>query len=166
MASPLFYEEFSVGQVWVSPRRTITESDVVAFAGLTGDYNPLHVDHAYAAKSHYRKPIAHGLLGLSWVAGLGSYFPNINTLAFTAVRNWEFLRPMYFGDTVYVETKCIEKSPSGRRTGKAVWHRKLVNQNSEIVQQGTFETLVSIQYPNRIPLEKPTANGIPAQEKS
>ena len=149
MDSPLFYEDLEVGQSWRSPRRTVTEADVIGFANATGDFNPLHVDYDYASKSHYRQPIAHGLLGLSWVAGLGSYFPNVNTMAFTAVRDWEFVRPLYFGDTVHVETECVHKEISGRRTGKVRWHRKLVNQNLDIVQQGTFETLVAIESPLR-----------------
>ena len=145
MDSPLFYDDIQVGQVWRSPRRTVTESDVIQFASMTGDFNPLHVDYDFAAKSHYRQPIAHGLLGLSWVAGLGSYFPSVQTLAFTALRDWEFSRPLYFGDTVYVETACQHKEPSGRRSGKVVWLRKLLNQSDQVVQQGRFETLVAIR---------------------
>ncbi|MEM7784373.1 MAG: MaoC/PaaZ C-terminal domain-containing protein [Planctomycetota bacterium] len=144
MDSPLFFEDIAEGTVWVSPRRTVTEADVIQFASMTGDFNPLHVDYDFASKSHYRQPVAHGLLGLSWVAGLGSYFPNVNTLAFTAVRNWEFCRPLYFGDTVFVETTCLEKSVSGRRAGKVVWNRKLINQDGQVVQEGAFETLVAL----------------------
>ena len=147
MDSPLFYEDIEVGQVWISPRRTVTEADVISFATMTGDFNPLHVDYDFASKSHYRQPIAHGLLGLSWVAGLGSYFPSVNTLAFVAVRNWEFQRPLYFGDTVYVQTTCLAQEWSGRRTGKVSWDRKLMNQRSEIVQNGVFETLVAMRTP-------------------
>jgi acyl dehydratase len=145
MEAPLFFEDIVAGQIWVSPHRTVTETDVVNFAAMSGDFNPLHVDHQYAAQSHYRKPIAHGLLGLSWVAGLGSNAPNVHTIAFCAVRNWEFIKPIYFGETVYVETLCLEKSESGRRTGKVHWHRKLLNQRDEVVQQGIFETLVAMQ---------------------
>lgn len=145
MESPLFFDDIVVGRTWVSPRRTVTEADVVQFATMTGDFNPLHVDYEFASKSHYRQPIAHGLLGLSWVAGLGSYFPSVNTLAFTAVRNWEFSRPLYFGDTVYVETTCLDKVASGRRAGKVVWTRKLINQDDQVVQQGEFETLVALK---------------------
>jgi len=147
MDSPLFYEDIEVGQVWISPRRTVTESDVINFASMTGDYNPLHVDYDFASKSHYRQPIAHGLLGMSWVAGLGSYFPSVNTLAFMAVRDWEFQRPLYFGDTVHVETKCISRELSGRRTGKVSWRRKLINERDEVVQAGVFETLVALRTP-------------------
>jgi 3-hydroxybutyryl-CoA dehydratase len=144
MDSPLYFDDILVGKVWVSSRRTITEADVIQFATMTGDFNPLHVDYDFASKSHYRQPVAHGLLGLSWVAGLGSNFPNVNTLAFTAVRNWEFGRPLFFGDTVFVETTCLEKTPAGRRAGKVVWHRKLINQSDQVVQQGVFETLVEV----------------------
>lgn len=151
MDSPLCLEDLQVGQVWTSPRRTVTESDVVQFASMTGDFNPLHVDYDYASKSHYRAPVAHGLLGLSWVAGLGSYFPNVQTLAFTAVRNWEFCRPLYFGDTVYVETRCEQILESGRRAGKVVWHRQLMNQENQVIQKGTFETLVAIRSTLRQP---------------
>ena len=145
MDSPLFFDDIDVGQSWTSPRRTVTEADVVNFATMTGDFNPLHVDYDYASKTPYRQPIAHGLLGLSWVAGLGSYFPNMNTVAFTAVRNWEFIRPLFFGDTVCVETTCLEKIPAGRRNGKVVWQRQLINQSQQIVQQGSFETLVAVR---------------------
>lgn len=151
MDSPLFFEDINVGQSWTSPRRTVTEADVVNFATMTGDFNPLHVDYDYASKTPYRQPIAHGLLGLSWVAGLGSYFPNVNTVAFTAVRNWEFVRPLFFGDTVFVKTSCQEKAPSGRRNGKVVWERQLINQSQQVVQQGSFETLVSMKQPARRP---------------
>ena len=147
MDSPLCYEDISVGQVWVSPRRTITEADVINFASITGDFNPLHVDYDYASKSPYRQPVAHGLLGLSWVAGLGSFFPHVKTLAFTAVRNWEFQRPLYFGDTVYVRTECLDKALSGRRNAKVSWQRELLNQNDEVVQKGVFETLVVVRNP-------------------
>ncbi len=146
MDSPLFFEDVEVGQVWISPRRTITEADVVNFAAATGDFNPLHIDHEYAAQSHYRRPIAHGLLGLAWVAGLGSNSPNMNTIAFTSVQEWKFSRPLYFGDTVFVETSCLKKESTSRRTGTILWHRKLINQSNLIAQEGIFETLVAMEH--------------------
>jgi 3-hydroxybutyryl-CoA dehydratase len=144
MDAPLYFDEISVGQYWISSSRTVTETDVINFANITGDFNPLHVDYKFAAQSHYRRPIAHGLLGMAWVAGLGSHAPNVRTLAFTMVREWQFVRPLFFGDTVHVETTCIEKMPAGRRAGRIVWHRKLVNDAGLLVQEGFFETLVAI----------------------
>ncbi len=140
----LWFDDVEVGQQWISPARTLTEVDVVNFASLTGDYNPLHVDHDFASKSIYRKPIAHGLLGLAWVAGLGSNSPSMKTLAFTSVKQWEFLLPIYFGDTVHVLTRCLEKTAKGKKSGQIVWERQLVNQKNQVVQRGQFETLVSI----------------------
>jgi len=158
----LFFEDIAVGQSWTSPRRTVTEADVVNFATMTGDFNPLHVDYDYAAKTPYRQPIAHGLLGLSWVAGLGSHFPNMNTVAFTAVRDWEFVRPLFFGDTVFVETTCMEKIPAGRRNGKVIWQRQLINQSQQVVQQGTFETLVAVKSVTRKPKFEQNSDQRPA----
>jgi acyl dehydratase len=151
MESQLYYDDIQVGQTWKSPSRTVTEADVVNFANMTGDFNPLHVDFKFAAKSHYRKPIAHGLLGMAWVAGLGSNYPNVRTIAFTAVRDWQFVRPIFFGDTVHVETICVEKAPAGKRNGKVVWHRKLINDSGLMVQEGFFETLVALADSSRKP---------------
>ena len=93
MVECLFLEDLEIGALWTSPSRTVTETDVVFFAGMTGDYDPLHTDHEFAAKSHYGKPIAHGLLGLSLMAGLSSTTPRLRNLALTKVDTWEFHRP-------------------------------------------------------------------------
>ncbi len=148
MDSPLLFDDIPVGRCWRSPSRTITEADVINFANITGDFNPLHVDYKYAAESHYRRPIAHGLLGMSWVAGLGSHAPNVKTIAFTGVRDWQFTRPLFFGDTVHVRTTCVDKSLAGRKAGRVVWHRQLINDAGHVVQEGYFETLVALSQPN------------------
>ena len=69
----MYFDDVEVGQFWVSQARTVTQGDVSQFATMTGDFNPLHVDHDFAASGPYRQPIAHGLLGLSWVAGAGKH---------------------------------------------------------------------------------------------
>ncbi|MDP6444267.1 MAG: MaoC/PaaZ C-terminal domain-containing protein [Pirellulaceae bacterium] len=142
MSERLYYEDLQVGDRWVSPTRTITEADVVNFAGMTGDFNPLHVDREYAAGTPFRQPIAHGLLGLSWVAGLGSESPAVETMAFTSISKWEFVRPAFIGDTVHVVTKVDAKQESGRRCGQVTWLRQLVNQDNIPIQTGEFTTLV------------------------
>lgn len=145
VSQSLFFEDLQVGDRWRSRARTITETDVVNFAGMTGDYDPLHVDHEFVKQTPYGRPIAHGLLGLSFVAGLSSQAPAVNTLAFAAVRDWEFLAPIYIGDTVHVVTEVISKDNNGRRSGRVIWKRQLVNQHGGVVQSGVFETLVSLQ---------------------
>ena len=92
----------------------------------------------------FGKPIAHGLLGLSLVAGLGSTYPPVHTVAFIEVREWKFLRPAYIGDTVRVVNEIAEKRSRGRRTGEITWRRRLINQDGAIVQEGLFVTLVAL----------------------
>ena len=142
MSNALYFEDVEIGQSWTSPSRTVTETDVINFAGNTGDFNPLHVDQHYAAGTHFGRRIAHGLLGLSWVAGLGSQSPNMRTVAFVSVQQWMFLKPLVFGDTVHVRTEVKDKSRSGRRYGRILWMHNLINQRGEITQQGIFETVV------------------------
>jgi len=143
MSEMLYFDDLQVGHRWRSPSRTVTETDVVNFAGLTGDFDPLHVDHEFAAQTPFKKPIAHGLLGLSLLAGLSSTSPRVRTVALVAVTDWKFIKPVYFGDTLHALTEVVEKRPNGRRSGHVTWRRQLINQRGEIVQDGIFETLVS-----------------------
>ncbi len=139
----LLFDDLAVGDEWESPRRTITETDVVNFAGLSGDFNPIHVDHDQARRSPFRKPIAHGLLGLAVASGLSSHAPKVDTLAFLAILEWKFLHPIVFGDTVQVITRvqATELRSRGRR-GVVTWHRRLINQVGETLQEGVTQTLV------------------------
>jgi acyl dehydratase len=157
MNQPLHFEELQVGMVWHSRGRTVTEADVVCFAGLTGDYDPLHVDREFAKQTPFGQPVAHGLLGLSLVAGLGSNFPMVHTVAFVSLKNWEFLRPVFIGDTVHAVNEVAELRENGRRRGVVVWKRQLVNQSGAVVQQGLFETLVAKLPVARARAPKPAA---------
>ncbi len=163
MSNLLYFEDLSVGDVWTSAARTITETDVVNFAGMTGDYDPLHVDHEFARQTPYRRPIAHGLLGLSLVAGLASNCPQVRTLAFVAIQKWEFRLPIFIGDTVHATTEVLDKRAAGRRSGHITWKRQLINQSGSPVQVGVFETLVALGQPRvssrRVP---PGASGLRA----
>lgn len=116
-ARPLGFDEIAVDDTWTSPARTVTEADVTMFACLTGDWNPLHVDHEHARGTAFGRPIAHGLLGLSLMAGLASRSPWMRTAAFVRIVEWKFLKPIYFGDTVHVQSQVlgIEPRSKGRR---------------------------------------------------
>lgn len=140
----LHFEDIDVGDEWKSPSRTLVESDITSFAGLTGDFDPLHMDHEYARETPFGKPIAHGLLGLSFVAGLSSQCPAVRTLAFVSISDWQFRSPMYVGDTVHVVTRVMDKRPHGRRCGVVTWRRELVNQDGSVVQMGDFKTMVAL----------------------
>jgi acyl dehydratase len=153
---PLYYDDIAVGDTWDSPARTVTEADIVNFAGMTGDYNPLHVDHEFTRNTPFGRPIAHGLLGLSWVAGLGSFSPWMRTAAFIRIVEWKFLKPLFVGDTVRVRTEVAERTIRGRgRRGLIVWKRQLINQNGTVVQEGCTETLVEIRTVTNNPVDPP-----------
>ena len=139
----LGFDDLRIGDEWESAGRTITETDVVMFAGLSGDFNALHVDHARAEQGPFGKPVAHGLLGLAVTSGLGSHAPRVDTLAFLAILEWRFLRPIAFGDTLRVvsSVEAIEPQSRGRRA-TVTWRRRLLNQNDQLVQEGRTQTLV------------------------
>ncbi|CAB4785368.1 MAG: dehydratase [Actinobacteria bacterium] len=134
----LYYEDFSVGDAVETPARTVTETDVVNFAGLSGDYNPLHTDAAFAAASPFGQRIAHGLLVVAFVSGLLarlSLFDGTG-LAFVELR-WKFLKPVFFGDTLHVRHSVLEKHDTkSTKSGTVSFQVDVLNQNSEIVQTG------------------------------
>jgi 3-hydroxybutyryl-CoA dehydratase len=137
------FDELVVGEAWESPRRTVTETDVVTFAGLSGDFNPLHIDHTFSQSSPFGRPIAHGLLGLSIATGLISQSPRIETMAFLAILEWRFLRPIFFGDTIHAISTVESLEPhANRRRGVVTWHRRVLNQDGTVVQEGRTQTLV------------------------
>src|SRR6266849_5867132 len=80
-AQHLYFDDVQTNQEWESLGRTVTQTDIVNFAGLSGDFNPIHLDHEFAKKTVFRKPIAHGLLVLAMGSGLGLVFPPMRTLA-------------------------------------------------------------------------------------
>ena len=143
MAKLLFFDDLKLDDQWVSPSRQMTENDVRQFAHLTGDFDPLHVDKEFAKETPFRQPIAHGLLGLSLVAGLGSESPCVETVAFLGVQDWKFRHPIFFGDTLHVLTTVTGLVANGRRRGQVTWHRKLMNQEDLVVQEGKFMSLVA-----------------------
>jgi 3-hydroxybutyryl-CoA dehydratase len=142
-ASALAFHDLAVGDEWESPGRTITEADVVGFAGLSGDFNPLHMDHEAARRGPFGKPVAHGLLGLAIASGLSSHAPRVETLAFLSIVEWKFLHPIAFGDTIRVITRVVSLEPRSRgRRGVVTWHRRLVDAHGKTLQEGLTQTLV------------------------
>ena len=139
----LYFDDVEVGQQWESPGRTITEADIVNFAGLSGDFNPIHIDHEFARATPFRRPIAHGLLTLAIASGLGVHNPPMRTIAFMSIREWHFREPVYIGDTICVHTRILEKEERSRgRRGVITWERKIVNQEGKVVQEGVTLTMV------------------------
>jgi len=141
----MYFEEFEPGQRVTSPGRTITESDIVAFAGLTGDYNQIHTDEEYSKKAGFGKRVAHGLLGLSIASGLAvrTGILEETVMAFREINDWKFVKPIFIGDTIHVEMQVIETKALRRLGGgSVVIELKVINQNDEPVMKGTWNTLV------------------------
>jgi len=142
-ANHLYFDDLKVGQQWESAGRTVTQADIVNFAGLSGDFNPIHMDHEFAKTTPFHQPIAHGLLVFAIASGLGVTSPLVRTMAFLSIRDWQFKGPIFIGDTIRVLTRVLEKEAHARgRRGTVTWQRQLVNQEGKVVQEGIALTLV------------------------
>jgi acyl dehydratase len=141
-----YFEEFESGERISSAGRTVTEADIVAYAGLSGDYNQIHTDAEYSKNTPVGQRVAHGLLGLSIASGLAVQTGILEgtIITFREVNEWRFLNPIFIGDTVRVEMEVMEKK-SLRRIGGGLVEIKLevINQQSEVVQRGTWTVLVA-----------------------
>lgn len=145
-----FFEDFAVGETFTTRARTITEADIVAFAGLSGDYNPLHTDEEFARGTPFGRRIAHGLLGLSVQSGLSQALgvTEGTTLAFLGL-TWDFKAPIFIGDTIHVVQTVREMRETRRpERGIIVFGCRVVNQRGEDVQTGT-KTLMIRRDPGR-----------------
>jgi 3-hydroxybutyryl-CoA dehydratase len=141
----LYFEEYEVGQSIISQGRTVTEADVVAFAALSGDWNPMHTDAEFASEHPFGQRVAHGLLVLSIASGLAVRlgFLEETALAFRELGDWKFSLPVYFGDTVRVRATVIETKPMRRLGGGLVTLKvQILNQDDKVVQRGTWGMLV------------------------
>lgn len=152
----LFFDDVAVGQQWESLGRTITQTDIVNFAGISGDFNPIHMDHEFARTTPFRQPIAHGLLVFSVGSGLGVNAPPMRTLAVLEVREWHFRGPIFIGDTIHVRCTVLAKEPRGRgRRGVITWGRQILNQEAKVVQEGVTLTLVEGRAAHRAEEDRP-----------
>lgn len=141
-----WFEEFKVGQRVITPGRTITEGDIVSFAGVSGDFTQIHTDAEYSSRTAFGKRVAHGLLVLSIASGLSTRTGVMEgtVIAFREITNWKFSLPVYIGDTIHAELNIIETKPVPRLKGGSVLIEIAVkNQRDELVMKGTWNVLVA-----------------------
>jgi acyl dehydratase len=141
----MYFEEFEIGQKVVSTPRTVTEADVVAFAGLSGDFNQIHTDAAYAAATPFGQRIAHGLCVMAIISGLITRTGVMEgtVLAFREIAEWKFSKPVFFGDTVHAEIEVIESKAIPRLGGGNVTIKiSVVNQKGDVCQTGKWSVLM------------------------
>lgn len=142
----MWFEEFEVGQKIMTAARTITESDIVTFAGMSGDYNQIHTDGVFAQKTPFGKRVAHGLLILSIASGLAMRTGVLEgtVIAFREINNWKFTSPVFIGDTIHAELNILETKAIPRVGGGSVTIEISVkNQNNDTTMKGTWTALVA-----------------------
>jgi acyl dehydratase len=139
-----YFEELNPGDSWVSPRRTITEADIVMFAAMTGDHNPIHTDEEFAKTTIFGGRILHGPAGFAIATGLESRLgiKEGTAIAFLGM-TWDLKGPIKIGDTIRVEQKVTSKRETKKPTqGIVFFHVALVNQRDEIVQEGEWKIMM------------------------
>jgi acyl dehydratase len=141
----LYFEEFEVGQKVTTVGRTVAESDIFTFAGLSGDFNQIHTDADFSKDAPFGQRVAHGLLGLSIASGLimRTGILEGTVIAFREINNWKFINPIFIGDTIHVETEVIETKALPRIGGGSVVIKlDAKKQSGETVMRGTWTALV------------------------
>lgn len=126
------FEQLEPGDRFVTRGRTITETDLVSFSSLTGDFHPLHTDAEWAAESEFSGRIAHGMLLLSYSVGLVPLDP-AQVLALRGFERVAFKRPVRIGDTIHVEGELESKQELDAAAGLVLFAWKVVNQRGEVV---------------------------------
>lgn len=143
----LFFEEFIIGDQTESVGRTVTETDIVAFAGVSGDYNLIHTDAEYSKGQMFGQRVAHGLLVLSIASGLAVRlgFMEDTILAFRSLE-WKFTAPVFIGDTIRLRVTVEATKPMPRLGGGLVTLKmEVMNQKDEVVNRGSWDVLCRSQ---------------------
>jgi 3-hydroxybutyryl-CoA dehydratase len=143
MARGTYFSDFNVGDAFKSVGRTVTESDVCTFAGLSGDFNPLHTDATFAAKTPFGQRIAHGMLIASISTGLGQTLGIFEgtTLALME-QSFKYKAPVFFGDTVHMKLIVEAVKPSSKG-GKGVvsFRSEIIKQDDTVVNIGSWTVM-------------------------
>lgn len=139
-----YFDDFEVGEEIVTDGRTVTESDVVTFAGFSGDLHPMHLDARYAQGTIFGQRIAHGLCVMGIASG------NIvrkgilrQGIAFYGIEDWKFLKPLFFGDTIRVKV-VVDRKIENRKAdrGVVIFVIEIVNQDDAVLQSGKWKVMV------------------------
>ena len=143
----LYYEDLYEGQTFTSPARTVTETDLVSFAMLSGDWNPIHTDQEFAQTTYYGKRVVHGMFGISMMTGLldrTGVFDG-SAIAMLGIKDWSFKGPIFVGDTLHFEMEIISKRLTSKE-GRGIVDRrfKLINQRGETVQEGHIALMLRL----------------------
>ncbi len=140
----MYFEEYQPGIQVVTQGRTITETDIVNFAGISGDYNAIHTDAEFSKSTPFGERISHGLLGLAVATGLGMQlgFLDGTVIAFIGLE-WKFKNPIKIGDTIHMTAKVKQtKAMKAMGGGFVIFDARVLNQRNEVAQQGEWTLLM------------------------
>ncbi|MGD8632472.1 MAG: MaoC/PaaZ C-terminal domain-containing protein [Anaerolineales bacterium] len=141
----LFFEEFEIGQQVKSPGRTVTEADVMMFAGLSGDYTTIHTDAEFSKSTPFGQRVAHGLLGMAIASGLAARTGVLEgtVLAFREISDWKFRLPVFLGDTLHIVLEVKQKKALPRLGGGSLLIEiDVLNQDEKSVMKGHWNVLM------------------------
>jgi acyl dehydratase len=140
----LTYDEFETGDIFVSQARTVTESDVVAFAGLSGDFNPLHTDAEFGKQTPFGQRIAHGMLVVSMATGMANWtgiFEGTTLALMEQVIRYK--GAVKFGDTIHLELEVVDKKPTSKAgRGVVCFATRVKNQHEDVAIDGEWTLLM------------------------
>lgn len=142
----LYFEEFQPGQKIVTTGRTVTETDIVNFAGISGDFTQIHTDSEYSKNTPVGQRVAHGLLGIAIASGLAIQTGVLEgtVLLFREIKNWKFIKTIFIGDTIHVILEVKSKKAISRIGGGSVdITLSVVNQEGETVMKGDWVVLIA-----------------------
>lgn len=140
----LTFDEFEMGGLYISQGRTVTEADVIAFAGLSGDYNPLHTDAEFGKQTPFGERIAHGMLILSMATGMANWTGIFEATTLALMEQIiRYKGAVLFGDTVHLELEVLEKKPTSKPDrGIVRFAARVRNQRQEIVIDGEWTLMM------------------------
>jgi len=140
-----YFQDFSIGDEFHTPSRTITEADIVNWSYLSGDWNPVHTDEEFAKKSEFKTRIAHGPLSLGIATGLMDRIGIIEGTALALLTlTQKFNAPVYIGDTISMKMTVSQKKETRKEDrGIVTFKVNILNQNGRIVSEGTWDLLIA-----------------------
>ncbi len=142
------FEQLPLGATFTSRARTVTETDLVSFAALTGDWHPQHTDTDWAASSNFGQRVAHGMLVLSYAVGLVPFDPE-RVVALRRISDAVFKRPVTIGASIHVAGRIQALTSIGERAGLVRWRWKILDRKDALLSRADIEILWSTDTPKR-----------------
>lgn len=140
-----YFQDFSIGDEFHTPSRTVTEADIINWSYLSGDWNPVHTDEEFAKKSEFKTRIAHGPLSLGIATGLMDRIGIIEGTALALLTlTQKFMAPVNIGDTISLKMTVSQKKETRKEDrGIVTFNVNILNQNGQIVSEGTWDLLIA-----------------------